>query len=241
MTNKISIVSYAFFYFRLFTQIWEDFSVQINKKRTFFVQLANKSKNMLCVFFWIFIIYGFDIPYIATLTLASAAAHELGHVVALRFTGRSAPLGARACGLKIRSGGCSYRERIFVCLAGPATNVFIAFFALPFAKQSGYAATVAVLNLLTAVSNLVPIRGTDGYNAIKALILNRFSDGCGEAVLDTISFVLTVLAAFASFYLVMRIGSGYWACGILLISLAKELECSKKRFFRDFARKNEIS
>lgn len=204
------------------------------------MQLANKAKNLLCVFFWILIIYGFDTPYIATLTITSALSHELGHVIALRHFGKESPMGARACGPKIQGGRVSYGERVLVCLAGPGANLFLALLTLPFAMQNGYAATFAALNLLTAISNLMPLRGTDGYNALQSLIL-KHSEGGSTAALDTLSFILTLIAAFASFYLVMRIGSGYWACGILLISLAKELESLKKRFFRDLTRKNEIS
>ena len=39
--------------------------------------------EVLSVVFWVLVIFGFDLPYVAVLTIAAALIHELAHLTAI--------------------------------------------------------------------------------------------------------------------------------------------------------------
>ena len=208
--------------------------MQNNEKIVQFEQLFFVLTNFLYAAFWILTIYGFDTPYVATLTIICAVAHEVGHILILYLIGKVKIPTSRASGFMLCDSGISYIERIALCLAGPFANIALGLIALLFFFFSPYAVIFGVINLLTALSNLIPIRGSDGYNAIQAYILHKTDSYSGITALEWVSFTLICVAAFTSLYFVLRIGEGHWMCGLFLLSLAKELESIRKRRFSSF-------
>ena len=208
--------------------------MQNNEKKAILWQLCISLNEFLCMFFWILIIYGFDSPCTATLTVACAAAHELGHVCVSGAIGRNKIPQSRINGFRISDGGISYKERIILCLSGPFVNIILGCASVLLFPFSTYATAFGALNLLTALSNLLPIRGSDGYNAIQSFIFHNSETGRGALALEWTSFALTCLSAVFSLYLLLRIGEGHWMCGLLLLSLIKELESIRKRRFLRF-------
>ncbi len=110
----------------------------------------------------------------ALLILLSLLAHELAHLAT-----------ARALGVRVRAIGFCFRGaylrrleswnpkcEFLIAAAGPAVSVLL-YFAL---RQGGAVIHwVGILNLVLAISNLVPVRGTDGRRILSASSRMLFS------------------------------------------------------------------
>ena len=116
-----------------------------------------------------------------------------------------------------------YAKEIATLAAGPILNlvIFIACSLLSNTPES-YVATFGYVNLLTAISNLLPIEGYDGYG-----ILNKafevFNLPNAVRVLLCVSFSLTVLLTFSSLYLLLTYGEGYWMFGMFFLLLVGKI------------------
>ncbi|MBO5907523.1 MAG: hypothetical protein J6Q85_05190 [Clostridia bacterium] len=177
--------------------------------------------DFLCVAFWLLVIFGFDEPYIAVITIISTVIHELGHEISfLHFGGSVKKPKGKANGLRIfASGFASYREEILSYAAGPIANLIAMLIGLllsPF--MDGYALTFALLNGVTAFTNLLPIRSQDGYGIALGLI-NRYEIEWGERALRCVSLFLSSLLCFFSLYLLKTAGEGLWIFGFFYVSL----------------------
>ncbi len=184
-------------------------------------------ERMLTVLFWILLMFGFDAPRTALLTLIAAIIHEAGHILAgaVLFGGeRMIPKGAFS-GFRILRGGMSYKDELILASTGPLTNIVIYILCLPFCR-SDTASEFALLNLLTALSNLIPIYGYDGYRMLScaiSLLLPRPSAALRG--LWCLSFLLAALFVFISLYIMLILGEGYWLFGVsfgLLLSFILE-------------------
>ena len=99
------------------------------------------ASSILPIIFWISIIFGFDTPYIAILTILSAAIHEIGHyTMIVYFTERKTEIRGHATGFRIKHNTfLSYPKEIAILLAGPISNIIIFILTLPFGYAlSGY-------------------------------------------------------------------------------------------------------
>ena len=138
------------------------------------------SVRILSGFFWLLLLFGFDDGITAALTVAAALFHELGHVAALFIIGAGGRLpAARLRGLAlVPSRILSYKEEALVASAGPLANLMLAAL-LSFLPPFGQSRLFLFINLLTALSNLLPVKGYDGYRAISSLLLpaRRTSSG----------------------------------------------------------------
>ena len=124
--------------------------------------------SILPLVFWVTLIFSFDEPYVAVLTILCALIHECGHLLAQGLFKSNPSLHAKIYGFRIKDSNItSYKSRIITAMAGPVTNltVFFALLFFGFAKQE-YLFTFACINLATALSNLLPIEGYDGYVAL---------------------------------------------------------------------------
>ena len=82
--------------------------------------------KVLPILFWMLLLFGFDIPYIAVITLISAVIHELSHITASillagGFRFRGAVSGFRLA-LKNKT---SYKAEILIAAAGPLSNLAV--------------------------------------------------------------------------------------------------------------------
>ena len=208
-------------------------SARIFKKCADFL---DKSCGFLSVLFWIFALFGFDGGTITLHTLAAILIHEAGHLAAMTLIGAPASLpSARPRGLLIKCGRIlSYNEEFLVAMAGPLANVLTTLVALPFGAA---ARELSSVSLVTALSNLIPIKGYDGYRMIDAMLSRHgFSGGC--RLLSRISFAIAVAALFLSLYAIWRFDAGYWIFGVFFVFILKEVKISVSR---QFARFSEIS
>jgi hypothetical protein len=181
--------------------------------------------SVLPIVFWLSLIFGFDAPYVAILTVICAVAHELGHIGTIyAFTGDESRIRGHSSGFRIsRSSPLSYRKEIAILLAGPLVNIVTAIVLWQFGDLLfGYIRIFAVLNLATGLSNLMPIEGYDGYGAI-CEIFRAVGHPQMIKKLEAFSFVLSVSVTFIALYLIERFGEGYWIFGLFFFGTVSKL------------------
>ena len=202
-------------------------------KRRYILRALRLIIKVLPVSFWLVLLFAFDKPYIAVLTLISAVIHELGHVLALAKFSRGFRFFGVSSGFRLSSeSSLSYRAELFTALCGPLANFCVILLLLPFLFLGSYpyASIFCAVNLFTAVSNLVPLEGYDGYRAI-ACFINRHSESrIHTEILKAISFLLTALIALISLYIIRSFDGGYWIFFIFLASLIRAI-CKSSAFF----------
>lgn len=184
------------------------------------------SDKVLPALFWFFLMLAFDTAAMTVMTCLAAAIHELGHIAAgIILTGDELSLPkATLTGLKIHTGRLlSYKEETIIAASGPLVNIVVFLFALPFFNLSGYIAAFAFINLLTAVSNLIPIKSYDGYRIISASLAGRLEPCLQARVMSALTLVFSAAAVLISLVLLMLIGEGYWLFAIFFAILIKEI------------------
>ncbi len=196
------------------------------------MQISKNVKRMIKGFvdgilplcFWVTLIFSFDEPHIAILTILCAILHECGHLFAHQMCRSPTTLNAKIYGFRLkRSKITSYKSRIFIALAGPVSNLSVFFALLLFGfLGSEYVLTFALVNLATALSNLLPIEGYDGYVALFEFF-SSYEKHRLLALLYHTSFVLTALLCLMSLCLIDKFGQGYWFFAVFFISLLSKV------------------
>jgi stage IV sporulation protein FB len=181
-------------------------------------------ERLLSAVFLLFIVYGFDAPFLATLTLISALIHECGHLIAIGFTKKEkiSPPTPVLSGLRIkRASLLPYKSEILISLGGPLINILVfLFFLIPFPlAASEYLSYFGLVNLMTAISNLLPIEGYDGYKILSALLHTSKKDEYAEGILFFLSLFFSASLTFLSLYFIMRFSEGFWIFAIFFASL----------------------
>lgn len=183
--------------------------------------------GILPVIFWLCLIYSFDENIAASITIIAMVIHELGHVFCIFwFTKRwEIPKGAFN-GLRLTEQKMeSYPKQILQYASGALCNLLAAVCMLPFKKSLGdYGELFIILNIATAVSNLFPIDGYDGYRILELVIQYLSLDYRAFWALEILSFVFIFAMCIISLFLVYTFGNGYWAMGIFLFALIKKLQ-----------------
>ena len=188
------------------------------------MKLLYKAKNALSVIFIVLIVFSFDPPLIAAMTLISALVHEIGHLTPAflkNSTAFSLPRGDLSGFRILRRKKISYREELEILILGPLFNFFFSILLFILGLFFGsYFFLFALISLMTMLSNLLPIRGYDGYKIILALVcLSRRDPIKAEKALNAVSFFLCALILFLSLYLLLRLGLGYWISALILSEL----------------------
>ena len=179
-------------------------------------------QKLLPILFWILLSFAFDLPHVAILTGIAAIIHELGHIGAiLKLHGITAVMKGRLYGPKISVSGLGYRDELIILACGPGTNILSSALSLPFLffeTCSPYVIQFILINILTAATNLLPIRDFDGYKILYCLLSKRKNCLRMQDMLYWISFVLTSALALLALYFVLKLGEGYWGF-VLFISI----------------------
>ncbi len=206
--------------------------MHINEIKAVAVKILTVIEELLSVLFWIFLIYGFDEPAAAGLTLISALAHECGHEGYLFLSGgRCGRPRGRLSGFGIRSREHrGYGEEIMLYLSGPLVNLALAFiFSLLILPLGDYARLGAFINLATGLSNLLPVPGYDGYGIIRTVLDSRGAPFILYKLLSAASLFITATAAMLSLYLLSRVGDGYWIYAVFTSGLLSQMSESLKK------------
>ncbi len=203
--------------------------MHINEKSNKFRRSKFKIGRIIPIFFWCALIFGFTEPPVAVLTLITAASHELGHLLAIYAVGaRFEHMRGRWLGLGISlPRNLSYRDEALVYAAGPAANLIcsaVGCLFIPLCRD--YALLFVLLNLATALSNLLPIEGHDGYGVIRAL---SASTEKGEGMLQSLSPVFTAVLCLLSLYVIDRLGEGYFIFAVFIASLLSSMKAGLLR------------
>ena len=211
--------------------------MHINEIRRFFSESVGFINSFLLILFWVLIIYGFDEAGDAGLTIIAAVIHELGHFCYYVFSGKTfMKFGARANGLRItKKQNLSFQQEIVLCLCGPAANILCATVgvALCFLQRSDYIEKFCVLNAVTAISNLLPIEGYDGYRCINCALADRGATDSAYKILGCVSFAIVCILTILSLYFMFRMDGGYWMYAVFAISAYLTVARSLKSTFSE--------
>ena len=183
--------------------------------------------KVLPLIFWMLISFAFDLAHVAILTGIAALIHELGHIfVASRLAESTTHLTARISGPKLNISGLGYREELIVAACGPAANLFASAVSLPFLLSAPhpYVLEFAAVNLLTSLSNLLPIQGFDGYKILFCLATKSKNALRIQDILYTVSFIFSALLALFMLYLMLKLGEGYWGFVLFLSIIISEIK-----------------
>jgi len=202
--------------------------------------------KILPLVFWVLLMFGFDSAYIAVLTIIAALIHEGGHLIAMLPFSKSKGNCPRAdiSGFRINASGLSYKEELAAALGGPLVNLLIGALCLSLPASSYFAEyikTFGILNIITMISNLLPIAEYDGYKIVKCIIALCSNDASsGERILYWISFLFSAVMCFLSLYIMLKLGEGYWIFAVffsvLLSYIVKRQRYAIYENNRDFER-----
>ncbi len=197
--------------------------------------------RLLPIMLWMTVIFGFDAPYMAVLTVLCALIHECGHIGASMLIGGRAKARTDITGFRIKCSGVrGYKEQISILAAGPTANIAMYLISIPLQDSlCGYIKIFGLLNLATAISNLLPIEQYDGYGIVNEWLTMKQNDR-GKCVLEAISFSFTALMTFLSLYIIAALNSGYWIfCLFFASMLSKMVKLSKYDNFKEKQRKTK--
>lgn len=191
------------------------------------VKLTEIIVRIFSALFWILVMLGLDGVNGAILTIIAVVIHELGHIIALFILGHGGgvPL-PRMPGffIKVRA-TLSYKEDIVVAAAGPLANLITALILLPLGQVVG---AMIIISVLTAISNLLPVRGYDGYRILTSAIAISGTERFFGRLPDALSFVTAMSAVLLSLYFIYAFDAGYWIFGVFFIFLLGEVKKSLK-------------
>lgn len=183
--------------------------------------------SALSTLFWVLLIFGFDEPLFAGLSIISAIIHEFGHEFYLFCFYKDSVFARGALsGLRIRKVGFyTYREEFFLYASGVISNLAFALLSLPFIPLFGdYIRLFCLLNVATALSNLLPIEGYDGYGILHSVASYFGKEDSFVRIFSVISLSLTSLLCFLSLYMMERFDAGYWIFAVFILSLISKLK-----------------
>jgi hypothetical protein len=162
------------------------------------------------------------------MTLISALVHEIGHLAPAFYKSSSAlslPRGDLSGFRILKCKKISYREELGILIFGPLFNLLFSFALIVLGLFFGdYFFLFAAVSLMTMISNLLPIRGYDGYKIIHSLIcLSKPDPTRDEKILNATSFFLSTLILFISLYFLLRLGAGYWIFALILCEVVSAI------------------
>lgn len=188
--------------------------------------LFNLILGILPVIFWCCLIYSFDETVGAGITILAMIIHELGHLVCIFFiTGRWEKPKGTFDGLRISEKRCSsYPQQMLQYGSGAVSNLIAAALMPLCVGLNEYSEIFLTINLATAISNLLPLEGYDGYRLIYAAISYFDLGFFAYLALEIISFLFTAFLALISMFFVYTFGNGYWFMAVFLFATVKKLQ-----------------
>lgn len=155
--------------------------------------------------------------------MAAVICHELGHAAAL-WT-----MGVPICQLRLELSGAAlvtapmdYRSEIVCALAGPTVNLL-------FLVLRHQYPVFAMMSLLLACFNLLPVYPLDGGRILRAALLLRWDERTVCMVMTSVAFLFSAVIMMAALWISVRLHCGLWpvlVAGLLVlrIGLCRRLE-----------------
>lgn len=189
--------------------------------------LLNTLLSLLCALFWLSLMLSFSDVQMTLMTLLAAIAHELGHIVTMICLKKDFLLPRSvASGFRIKSlSQSSYKEEIIIAISGPLINLLF------FAVFIGMSPTFAIINLVTAATNLLPMKDFDGYKIISDLISVFFGCEASDKIMPHLTVAVSSLFVFLSLFMIMIFNGGYWIFFIFFIVLVRQILFLQKHTF----------
>ena len=175
--------------------------------------------QLFILLFWTILMLSFSDFKMTMLTIASALIHELGHIISLLILRKSFSFPTLvSSGFRIKTNSLlSYKEEIFVCACGPLINIMVFLsFLYKFPDFS-------VINLATALSNLLPIPGYDGYKILSNGISIRKDEELVKKIMPHITVFISAVAVFLSLFLILYFNGGYWIFAVFFLVLLRKI------------------
>ena len=181
--------------------------------------------NILSSLFWICIIFSFEEGSMAWASIMSALIHESGHILYLWVLGDKIRLRGVLSGFRLKPGAMlSYKEQMLLCICGVFANIIAIIICIPTLLIIGDAPIIFIIaNAVTAISNVLPIEGYDGYGFVYALLSSLDSKRWLFSLLASISTMLIFSLCILSLYFIDRYGGGYWIFALFFISMLKKV------------------
>ena len=151
------------------------------------------------------------------LLLSAVLLHEGGHLLGFFLMGEPPPaLSAVVAGLTLSPARpLSYKSEAIVSLLGPLANLAVGLPLLVFGRSEG-ALTLGVVQLMTALCNLLPLPGCDGARALHSSLSLLLPLRLADAILSLLAGITLFGLLFALLFLLEGEGGG----GVLLLLLA---------------------
>lgn len=201
-----------------------NFTVVKRANRRNITSTLNSALSILPAFFWLVLIFGFDEADMAINTLVAALLHESGHIGYLLIRKKVSPdFRGVLSGFRIKTSAIlSYDEERAFYFAGPFVNLSVFVLAsLLLVLFDDFWSGFAMINLVSGLSNLLPIEGYDGYGIVKVTLEKKNNGGSGLKVLSLVSTSLIFFLCIFSLYLINRHNGGYWIFFIFFFSMLK--------------------
>ena len=189
------------------------------------IRIIDKLLSFLSMIFLVLLIFGFGDFAVTVITLLSAIFHELGHVISGYLFSVHCKFSVHFNGFRLKPNSLiSYKETLIVALCGPLANFILCVILIPFLPIGGELIYTAIaINALTALSNLMPIRGYDGYKIIASLLGNSKFQKEGCFILDALSDIISIIICFFSLFLMLALNTGYWSYIIFFTNMSKSV------------------
>lgn len=159
------------------------------------------------------------LPPTEVMMLASAVLlHEGGHLFGFCLLGEPMPQPlAVLAGLTLTPRvPLSYRRELLIALLGPLANLAVAIPLLTVGGATSPTAMLGAVHLFTALSNLLPLPGTDGDRALFDLLALSLPLGAAEGVRHGVRLFAFLFLLFLGLWLLLSPGGG---AAILLLSM----------------------
>ena len=154
---------------------------------------------------------------------AALAAHETGHLIAIRCQGaavRSFRLGFFDA--RIVSSTLGYRQEAIAALAGPGASL------LGCAVLRRQAPDFAAISLLLGLFNLLPVWPLDGGRALRAVLGLRMSLTRAEQISRAVSLAFCALGLAGAMFCALRLRMGMGPVLLWCAVLARLLWCGRE-------------
>ena len=204
------------------------------KKGVKIIKVLEIISSILPMLFWGLVLFSFEEEFLAINTVLSALIHELGHIICITLisekdvTIKSVINGFRIKNKRVKS----YGEELIIYLSGSLANLFVFLICLVLSQKTDQRLmNIGMVNLATALSNLMPIKGYDGYGAIRALIKKNEYPPAALRGLSVFSSYLIFIFCIFSLDLIDRYAGGYWIFAVFFVSMIKEMDAGLKERF----------
>lgn len=170
-----------------------------------------KIKISLISLLWMALLAISDTPYLLP-TLFAVVLHELGHIFCakiLKIQIRKFNLSLLGARLEI-AGEISYQDELLLALGGPLFGALGFAFSLFPALKFGFPALLhfAIISLVLALFNLLPLETLDGGRILKCLFCLAFGLDTARKMMKIASFFTLFLMWLFSVYIMLKIASG---------------------------------